>query len=248
VRYLILSDLHANWQALETVLQDAAGGYGQILCLGDLVGYGGDPNAVVDWARANCALVVRGNHDKASTGVDREELEWFNPVAREAALWTYQSLTPENAAYVSGLPKGPLAAGGFRLVHGSPFDEDEYVLSPDEAGQAFGYLESRVTFFGHTHVQGGFIWNHSRVEIIPRTPLHSDRQAMEIDPACAYLINPGSVGQPRDGDPRAAYLTFDSEAGMVTFFRVAYDVTRAQDRIREAGLPPILADRLSVGR
>ena len=248
MRYLILSDLHANWQALEAVLQDTAGRYGQVLCLGDLVGYGGDPNAVVDWVRANCAMVVRGNHDKASSGADREELEWFNPVARQAALWTSLSLTPENAAYVSGLPKGPLSAGGFQLLHGSPFDEDEYVLSSDEAGQAFAYLESRVGFFGHTHVQGGFIWNHSRVEIIPRTSSLCDRQAMEIDPACAYLINPGSVGQPRDGDPRAACLTFDSEAGMVTFFRVAYDVAAAQERIREAGLPPILADRLSVGR
>jgi diadenosine tetraphosphatase ApaH/serine/threonine PP2A family protein phosphatase len=248
VRYLILSDLHANWQALEAVLRNAAGGFSQILCLGDLVGYGGDPNAVVDWVRANCALVVRGNHDKAASGMDREELEWFNPVARQAASWTSQSLTPENAAYVAGLPKGPLAAGGFHLVHGSPLDEDEYVLSSEEAGQAFGYLENRVTFFGHTHLQGGFIWNRSRVEIIPRTSSRSDRQAMEIDPACAYLVNPGSVGQPRDGDPRAAYLIFDSAAGMVTFFRVAYDVGRAQERIREAGLPAILADRLSVGR
>lgn len=248
MRYLILSDLHANWQALDAVLQDATGRYTQILCLGDLVGYGGDPNAVVAWVRANCKLVVRGNHDKASSAVNPQELEWFNPVARQAAVWTYQSLTPDNLAFVKGLPEGPLTAGGYQLVHGSPFDEDEYVLSADEAGQAFGYLESRVAFFGHTHVQGGFIWNHSRVEIIPRTPLVSDRQVMEIDPACAYLINPGSVGQPRDGDPRAAYLTVDSEAGMVTFFRVAYDVAGAQERIREAGLPPILADRLSVGR
>lgn len=248
MRYLIVSDLHANRQALEAVLQDAAGRYSQILCLGDLVGYGADPNAVVDWARANCALVVRGNHDRASSGLDREELEWFNPIAREAALWTFQSLTPENAAYIDALPKGPLAAGGFQLVHGSPFDEDEYVLSPDEAAQAFAYLESRVAFFGHTHVQGGFLWNHARVEMIPRASLRNDRQVMEVDPACAYLINPGSVGQPRDGDPRAAYLTFDSEAGMVTFFRVAYDVEGAQTAIREAGLPPVLADRLSVGR
>jgi len=248
VRYLILSDLHANWQALEAVLQETAGRYSQVLCLGDLVGYGGDPNAVVDWVRANCTLVVRGNHDKASSGVDQEDLDWFNPVARQAALWTHQSLTPENADYVSGLPKGPLAVGGFQLVHGSPFDEDEYVLNSDEAGEAFGYLESRIAFFGHTHLQGGFLWNHSRVEVIPRTPLESDRQVMEIDPDCAYLINPGSVGQPRDGDPRAAYLTFDSGAGTVTFFRAACDIARAQERIREAGLPPILADRLSLGR
>jgi predicted phosphodiesterase len=246
VRYLIVSDLHGNWQALEAVVREAAGGYDQALCCGDLVGYGADPNLVADWVRAHCAVVVRGNHDKVSTG--QEDLEWFNPVARAAALWTLENLTPANTEYIRGLPKGPVLLDGFQLLHGSPFDEDEYVMAASEAGQAFGYLESRLAFFGHTHVQGGFIWNHSRVEIIPRTPLVSDRQVMEIDPACAYLINPGSVGQPRDGDPRAAYLTVDSEAGMVTFFRVAYDVAGAQERIREAGLPPILADRLSVGR
>jgi len=248
VRYLILSDLHANWQALEAVLRTAAGHYDRVLCLGDLVGYGGDPNQVVDWAREHCAFVVRGNHDKASTGVDQEELEWFNPVARQAALWTYASLTPENAAYVSNLPQGPLEVDGFQLVHGSPFDEDEYVLNPDEAGQAFGYLQTRLAFFGHTHVQGGFIWNHSRVEMIARMPLRHDQHTLEIDPECAYLINPGSVGQPRDGDPRAAFVIYDSETRAVTFFRLPYDIGRAQERIREAGLPPILADRLSVGR
>jgi predicted phosphodiesterase len=248
VRYLILSDLHGNWQALEAVLQETRGRYDQAVCLGDLVGYGADPNAVVEWVRANCTLVVRGNHDKASSGVDNEELEWFNPVARQAALWTYAALTPENADYISNLPKGPLATDGFQLVHGSPYDEDEYVLNPEEAGQAFSYLESRVAFFGHTHVQGGFIWNQSRVEVIPRTPLRTDRQVMEIDAECAYLINPGSIGQPRDGDARAAYVTYDSEARIVTYWRTPYNIARAQERIREVGLPPILADRLSVGR
>ena len=248
MRYLILSDLHANWQALEAVTGSAAGHYDQALCLGDLVGYGGDPNQVVDWVRENCAVVVRGNHDKASSGVDTEELEWFNPVARQAALWTNTALTPANAAYVSGLPQGPLDVEGFQLVHGSPFDEDEYVLNSDEAGQAFGYLESRLAFFGHTHVQGGFLWNHSRVEMIARTPLQHRQYTLEIDPECAYLVNPGSVGQPRDGDPRAAYVIYDSETRVVTFYRLAYDIARAQEKIREVGLPPILADRLSLGR
>jgi predicted phosphodiesterase len=248
VRYLVLSDLHANWQALEAVLRDAAGHYDQALCLGDLVGYGGNPNEVVEWVRANCAFVVRGNHDKASSGVDEEELEWFNPVARQAALWTLSALTLENAAYVSGLPQGPLDVDGFQLVHGSPFDEDEYVLNPEEAGQAFGYMESRLAFFGHTHVQGGFIWNHSRVEVIPRTPLRSIGQEMTIDPECAYMVNPGSVGQPRDGDPRAGYLIYDPDTKLVNYYRLAYDIASAQERIRQVGLPPILADRLSVGR
>ena len=246
MRYLILSDLHANRQALDAVIRDAEGRYDQALCCGDLVGYGADPNPVVEWVREHCKVVVRGNHDKACTGQD--DLEWFNPVARQAALWTLQNLTPDNADYTRNLPKGPLMLEGFELVHGSPFDEDEYVLAADEAGQAFNYLERRLSFFGHTHVQGGFIWNRARVETIPRTAVRSDRQVMEIDPECAYLINPGSTGQPRDGDPRAAYVLFDSDAQMVAYHRVAYDIEAAQKQIRDAGLPPILADRLTVGR
>jgi diadenosine tetraphosphatase ApaH/serine/threonine PP2A family protein phosphatase len=177
-----------------------------------------------------------------------DDLEWFNPVARAAAVWTKQVLTPENAQWTRDLPHGPLPIGGFQIVHGSPYDEDEYVLAADEANQAFGYLEARLAFFGHTHVQGGFIWNQSRVETVPRTSLRSDHQTIEIDSVCAYLINPGSVGQPRDGDPRAAYALYDSDAGMLTYYRIPYDIAGAQKKIRDAGLPPILADRLSVGR
>ena len=246
MRYLILSDLHGNWEATEAVVQEAEGRYDQALCCGDLVGYGADPNRVVDWTRANCAVVVRGNHDKACAG--REDLEWFNPVARSAALWTRQALTPENAAYVQELPKGPAALDRFELLHGAPYDEDEYVMGTDEAGNAFGYLQSRLAFFGHTHVQGGYIWNRARVETIRGASPRMDRWVMEIDPECAYLVNPGSVGQPRDGDPRAAFVLYDSDAGMVTYWRIPYDVAAAQRKIREAGLPPILADRLSLGR
>jgi predicted phosphodiesterase len=246
VRYLILSDLHGNWQALEAVLRNTRGRYDQTLCCGDLVGYGADPNAVVDWVRDNCSVVVRGNHDRACTGQD--DLEWFNPVARSAAIWTQQALTPENAKYTADLPRGPVAVENFQVVHGSPFDEDEYVLAVDEAGQAFGYLECRLAFFGHTHVQGGFIWNQSRVETIQRVAPRGDRQVLEIDPECAYMVNPGSVGQPRDGDPRAAYVLYDSGARILAYHRVEYDVATAQQKIRDAGLPTILADRLSVGR
>ena len=245
MRYIILSDLHANWEALEAVVQESRGLYVRALCLGDLVGYGADPNPVVDWVRANCALVVRGNHDKACTG--QEDLEWFNPVARSAAMWTLENLSAENSEYVRGLPQGPLVEDAFQIVHGSPFDEDEYVMAADEAGQAFTYLESRLAFFGHTHVQGGFVWNHSRVETIHCGPRNA-RQEMEIDPDCAYLINPGSVGQPRDGNPRAGYALYDSDTRVVTYCRTPYDVDRAAQKIRDSGLPHILADRLSMGR
>src|ERR1051326_2412224 len=226
-------------------MQQAGGRYDQAICCGDLVGYGADPNPVVDWVRSHCAQVVRGNHDKACTG--QEDLEWFNPVARSAALWTLENLSTANCDYIRGLPQGPLMEDAFQLVHGSPSDEDEYVMAPDEAGTAFGYLASRLAFFGHTHVQGGFMWNHSRVEEIRCAPL-STRQFMRIDPDCAYLINPGSVGQPRDGNPRAGYVLYDSDGGLVTYCRTAYDVEKAQQKIRDSGLPPILADRLSMGR
>ena len=246
MRYLIVSDLHANWQALDAVVRDAAGSYDQAVCCGDLVGYGGDPNPVVDWVRANCRHVVRGNHDRACTGQD--DLEWFNPVARQAALWTARDLSPESIAYIVSLPRGPLFLDNFELIHGSPFDEDEYLLAPEEAGQAFGYLERRVAFFGHTHVQGGFIWNHSRVETLARPTANGDNYEIAIDPECAYLLNPGSVGQPRDGDPRASFVIFDSQTGQVTYRRTPYDIEGAQKKIRDAGLAPILADRLLVGR
>ena len=246
MRYLIVSDLHANREALDALLAETAGRYDSAICCGDLVGYGADPNHVTDWVRANCSIVVRGNHDRASTGLD--DLEWFNPVARAAAIWTLETLSAENADYIRGLPQGPVLVDGFQVVHGSPFDEDEYVIAAPEAGEAFGYMESRVAFFGHTHVQGGFVWNQSRVETIPRTEAGAATQTIAIDPECAYLINPGSVGQPRDGDPRAAYALYDSDGQTVTYHRVQYNVAGAQKRIRQSGLPPILADRLAVGR
>jgi predicted phosphodiesterase len=246
VRYLILSDLHANWEALEAVSREAEGQYDKAICCGDLVGYAADPNMVVEWVRGHCEIVVRGNHDRACSGLD--DLEWFNPVARQAAIWTLGKLSKENVDYTALLAKGPVLLDGFEVVHGSPYDEDEYVLAAGDAGQAFGYLESRLAFFGHTHVQGGFIWNRSRVETIGRISPRNGSEGLDIDPDCAYLINPGSVGQPRDGDPRAAYALYDSEVHAVTYRRTPYDVETAQKKIRDAGLPPILADRLMVGR
>ena len=246
MRYLILSDLHANQEALDSVVREAHGRWDRALCCGDLVGYGADPNAVVDWVRANCAVVIRGNHDRA--WLAEEDLGWFNPVARHAALWTGRALTPENAAYVTGLPRGPLLVEDFQLAHGAPYDEDEYMMSAEEAAAAFEYMETRLAFFGHTHLQGGFIWNHGRVETIAPFWRGSCPELIKVDGDCGYLVNPGSVGQPRDRDPRAAYLIYDSEAATVEYHRVAYDVETAQRRIREADLPAILADRLADGR
>jgi diadenosine tetraphosphatase ApaH/serine/threonine PP2A family protein phosphatase len=149
---------------------------------------------------------------------------------------------------VTGLAKGPVLVDDFQLAHGTPHDEDEYMMSVEEAAVAFEYLETKLAFFGHTHVQGGFIWNHGRVETISPFWQGACPDVMQVDGDCGYLVNPGSVGQPRDHDPRAAYLIYDSAAEAVEYYRVVYDVETAQRRIREAGLPPILADRLSEGR
>ncbi|HZT28271.1 MAG TPA: metallophosphoesterase family protein [Bryobacteraceae bacterium] len=246
MRYLIVSDIHANWEALQAVLDATAGQYDQILCCGDLVGYGADPNAVTDWARKNVHVIVRGNHDRASVGM--EDLEWFNPVAKAAALWTQRELRPDNAAFIRNLPKGPCAVAGFQMVHGSPLDEDEYLVGAADAVAAFSYISARVTFFGHTHLQGGFIWNHSRIETVGKTGPQAARQLLDIDPDCLYLVNPGSVGQPRDGDARAAYVIYDPADQFLFYHRQPYDIAAAQGRIRQAGLPEPLAFRLAAGR
>jgi len=241
LRYLIVSDIHSNWEALEAVLRAARGKYDRVLCCGDLVGYGPDPNRVTDWARANLAAVVRGNHDRAAVGLD--DLEWFNPVAKAAALWTHRELTLQNAAYIRALPKGPLNYEGFQVAHGSPLDEDEYLMDSIDAGQAFYYAALRLAFFGHTHVQGGFILQQGGIENLRRGP-----RVVTIDDHRLYLLNPGSVGQPRDGDPRAAYIVYDTQARSATFFRLDYDIAAVQEKIRRSGLPEVLADRLATGR
>ena len=171
MRILLLSDIHSNLEALEACLA-AAPAHDVVVNLGDIVGYGASPNEVTVRVRNLGGIFVRGNHDKACTGID--DLEWFNPVARAAAVWTQENLTAENAAWTRELPEGPLHIGGFEILHGSPYDEDEYLLAADEAVQAFSYLEARLAFFGHTHVQGGFIWNQSRVETITRSDPRSD--------------------------------------------------------------------------
>jgi len=246
VRDLIVSDIHANWEALEAVLARAAGSYDRIVCCGDLIGYGPDPNRVLDWARSNLAYVVRGNHDKAAVGL--ENLEWFNPVARAAALWTLHELTPENLEYAKELPKGPLPIDNYQIAHGSPLDEDEYVVCENDADQAFAYLDRDVTFFGHTHVQGGFALAVRRIREL-EGPAHGSREAtLDFDPDTAYLINPGSIGQPRDRDPRAAWALYDAESRSVTYYREPYDIETAQAKIRRAGLPDMLAHRLAVGQ
>ncbi|HUQ95026.1 MAG TPA: metallophosphoesterase family protein [Bryobacteraceae bacterium] len=246
MRFLILSDLHSNLQALEAVVEHAAGAYDQVLCLGDVVGYCADPNPVTDWIRQHAAAIVRGNHDRACTG--DAVIECFSGPAQFAALWTYGALNPENREWLQELPQGPVAIGDFFLVHGSPKDEDDYLLNKCDAAEVSRHMPGAICFFGHTHVQGGFAMRRGRTWLIPHPKPKESHHTHQLEPDTSYLLNPGSAGQPRDGDPRAAYAIFEMESKVITFCRAPYDVATAQDRIRKAKLPYFLADRLSVGR
>jgi len=242
--HLIPSDIHAAREAHQAVLEDARGKYDRILCLGDLVGYGADPNAIVEWTRENVTAVIRGNHDRVSAGGDPgapDGMETFNPAAQASTVWTRNALLPGNRTYLERLPRGPLPYEGLALFHGSPADEDDYVVTASDAAPLFELLGAPVTFFGHTHRQGAFRMSRRRV-----TQIAPDR-ILEFEPKYFYLVNPGSVGQPRDGDPRAAYALYSAEERTVEFCRVAYDVDRAAAKIRAAGLPDFLAARLHEG-
>jgi predicted phosphodiesterase len=246
VRYLVVSDLHSNWEALEAVLEDAHGHYDRVVCCGDLAGYGPDPNRVLDWARENLHAVVRGNHDRACCGM--EDLEWFNPIARAATIWTMARLSPENFDYLKALPQGPYKDDGFQLIHGSPLDEDEYVITAADARNVFDYLDEGVTFFGHTHLQCGYARANGTFQTMRKfDPAQAEfKQRLEHDGI--YLINPGSVGQPRDGDPRAAYAIYDPQTLELSQRRVRYNFEVTRRKIEEAGLPDVLGSRLGLGR
>ena len=237
--FLIVSDIHGNREALEAVLADARGHYDRIVCLGDLAGYGADPNFTVEWARADVSAIVRGNHDKLCAGL--ESLYSYRPAARAAAEWTVNELSAENRSYLERLPRGPLPYEGFDLVHGSPLDEDEYLVSEGDVAAIQDEIDTRLSFFGHTHTQGGFLIVRHNVKTIDR------RRVLELEGDYTYLVNPGSVGQPRDGDPHAAYAIYSAEERVVEFRRVAYDAARAAEKIRAAGLPDSLASRLLSG-
>jgi predicted phosphodiesterase len=244
VRYLILSDLHANVHALDAVLVDAAAsGCDRTLCLGDLVGYGADPAAVVDRMFAlEDVVFVRGNHDKVCAGL--EPADTFNDVARRSIEWTRDVLTPDRLARIAGLPQGPRQVeDALEICHGAPFDEDFYVVDAADAARALDAARAPICLYGHTHVPAVFTAADAPAEPDPARP-----GVLQLPASGSALINVGSVGQPRDGDPRAAYGVLDLEAHTLELRRVAYDVRAAQRRILEEGLPTWLAERLRLGR
>lgn len=238
-------------EALEACLA-AAPPYDTIVNLGDIVGYGASPNEVTQRSREVGKIFVRGNHDKAVTGLI--QLEDFNPMAAEAAVWTRGKLTPENFEWLHALPQGPAVLPDLpdvQIVHGSPNDEDEYVVSLGDALAPLITLTIPLTFFGHTHLQGGFFANGSSADGFRpeyRSVGRAESVAFQLKKSARYLINPGSVGQPRDGDWRAAFALYDTEERVVHFHRTPYNLKDAQDRIFAAGLPSRLATRLAAGR
>jgi predicted phosphodiesterase len=248
MRYLLLSDVHSNLEALYTCLELAAGKYDKAVCLGDLVGYGPNPNEVIDKIRNLCQPVIRGNHDKACCGID--DASEFNPYARMATTWTQETLTPSHLEYLRALPKGPAVMDGFIIVHGSPNDEDEYILGPGQALPLLRGPESQLVCFGHTHLQGGFMMDATaRFQSIhiPTTP-DGLTLTLRLEDGSRYLINPGSVGQPRDHDWRAGFAILDTDEKAVEYYRTPYPVAQTQSKMEKAGLPPPLYRRLELGR
>lgn len=245
MRALVISDLHSNAEALRAVMSRMRRKrFDEIICLGDFVGYCAQPNQVLDALRKirGRKRYVRGNHDRVAAGL--EDGKGFNPLARQAAFWTRQHLSGPNRSFLRELPVGPVQYDGMMLCHGSPFDEDEYVFTEHQAAHVLTSHDARIIFYGHTHLPAifhidgdGFVWG---------TSVHGEG-TFRLDPRSRYLINPGSVGQPRDRNPAASFAIYDSLKATVQFLRVPYDVSRTQAAIVRAGLPIVLAERLANG-
>ena len=239
MRIAVLSDIHANLPALDAVLA-AAGDVDAIWHLGDVVGYGPDPDGVVDRLREVGAVGVRGNHDAAACG--GSEIEWFNPDARRAMEWTRSAISEATLGWLSDLPERR-TVGQCELVHGSPREPLwEYVTSVPVARANLALLEAPIGLHGHTHLPIAFLDEDGRVDVVgPGRDSELELRGRRA------LVNPGSVGQPRDGDPEASFMVLDPDTGRVQWHRVPYDIDAVQAAMRAAGLPAALAARLSVG-
>jgi len=251
MRFGIVSDIHANLEALDAVLGEIDGAeVDTLLCLGDLVGYGPNPNECCDLLRKRNCISIAGNHDEAA--VSGKGAEYFNPLAHEALVWTQEKLSSTNRDYLQALGRdrrfdGAAAGdlkGGFALVHGAPVFHFDYILDVMDAQRAFERVEAPVTFFGHTHVAEVY-YQDLEGRAFQQKLLHGGR--IDLAPSYRYLINPGSVGQPRDHNPQASYAVLDTVANVVEVRRVSYDVGVVQERIEHAHLPAQLATRLATG-
>ena len=240
MRVGVITDVHSNLAALEAVLA-AMPSIDALWCLGDVVGYGAEPNDCIARLRERGAVCITGNHDLAALG--RVSLDFFNPDAAAAATWTAAELGPEGRAWLEERP--PITAeGGVTLAHGSPYDPVwEYVTSSRVASRSLQCFETPMCFIGHTHLPSSFV---QQADGTIRTEYRAPGAVVNVSEG-RLLANPGSVGQPRDEDPRAAYLIYDTDAGTLAWYRVPYPVETTQERILQAGLPERLARRLAVG-
>jgi len=245
MRYLIFTDIHGNLEALNTLLKfSQKRKIDHFIFLGDLVGYGASPNETIQKIRTLRPLsIIRGNHDKAVSGFDT--IETFNPIAASAIQWTKKQILKKNREFLIHLRKGPIGIHNlFSICHGAPFDEDYYIFGEFDAAEAFQYLKSPLCFFGHTHFP--FIYT-KRDNWVEGTFLEGNFSEIKLEKDVQYLINPGSIGQPRDRNPRIGFAIYDSETRVVKFYRLQYDVEEAQKKILKENLPPALAERLALG-
>ena len=245
MRILVVSDIHANLVALETVLAHGAP-FDRIWCLGDVVGYGPEPNACIERLRdaSRDLLCLAGNHDWAALG--KLDLEEFNPDARRAAIWTHDQLTSANLEWLGALPERvPTQADKFTLVHGSPrYPIWEYVLTPAVAFTNFDYFDTPICLYGHTHVP--VIYRYGENDRTATADPLVENTPIKLNPD-RLMINPGSVGQPRDGDPRSAYAILDLDTLTLTHYRLEYNIAATQSKMEQFNLPPRLVTRLSYG-
>ncbi len=240
MRYAIISDIHANIDALETVLEAIQDeGVDRYLCLGDIVGYGAKPTECLERVQALECLTVAGNHDFAALG--KIEIDYFNVYAKEATLWTRENLTEEGRDFLLSLPLVE-HLDGFTIVHGTLYSPElfDYVQTSYDAYLSMSQMKGDVCFVGHSHIPITFIQR--------RFITYSFASEIQVEPGEKFLVNVGSVGQPRDNNPRASFAIYDTEARKISIRRIAYDVEAAAARIREAELPEILGERLKVGR
>lgn len=247
MKYAIISDVHANLEALEAVLTDLHPYADTVVCLGDIVGYNANPNECLALVQKVCSVVIAGNHDQAACGL--RPYGDFSAYAKEAMHWTRWQLTPAWKQYLRTLPTTAPFGDGWLAAHGSPQDTDAYLFHASHFQETFGYLSThmphvRGCFIGHTHMP--MIWECTPEGIVSPTELTS--LTVALDPTRRYIVNPGSVGQPRYGSPAASYVLLDEQALTVEFRFVTYDVAAAQDKIYDAMLPLPLAERLALGQ
>ena len=248
MRYFILSDIHSNVEALEACIHRAKeAGYEGVLCCGDLVGYGPNPVEAIDIMRTLNAVTIRGNHDRVAAGLD--EAAQFNSHARRAVYWTRAVLPESYREYLGSLPVGPLDIDeDAQLVHGAITDEDDYIFTEADANENLPLAKKHLTFFGHSHFPVVFSADGAGNSILATSYEFDEFVAVKCESGKKLFVNPGSVGQPRDGDPRASFAIWDQDRARIEFYRVEYDVTRTQQKMREAQLPAYLIERLAHGR